>query len=182
MTPSVSSGDLTSRVGSRSRRAGDQIGQVVRNGSEPGLFILITRNGEPRSYLGVSINGGTPSSHPFIDGIFHEINHPAIKGITHWKNHHLEFFNHPIYSWKVFFFFLQSPLTGDCGNGRSILTTSKTSCGTSSRSAWGIIYSTPRKDRKVEFHYSLWEILVLFSFGGLQIKSKNIVYTLWFHI
>ena len=28
---------------------------------------------------GVSINGGTPSYHPFLDGIFLEINHPAIE-------------------------------------------------------------------------------------------------------
>ena len=29
---------------------------------------------------------GTPSYHPFLDGIFHDINHPAIKGYPHlWK-------------------------------------------------------------------------------------------------
>ena len=43
------------------------------------------RKGDPKHqmgleliYLGGSTNGGTPSSHPFLDGIFHEINHPAI--------------------------------------------------------------------------------------------------------
>ena len=30
-----------------------------------------------RLYMVVSWNGGTPSHHPFVDGIFHEINHPA---------------------------------------------------------------------------------------------------------
>ena len=27
--------------------------------------------------------GGTPSHHPFLDGIFHEIHHPAITGVPH---------------------------------------------------------------------------------------------------
>ena len=35
------------------------------------------------SYLVVSWNRGTPSSHPFIDRIFHEINQPAI-GVSPW--------------------------------------------------------------------------------------------------
>ena len=29
-------------------------------------------------------HGGYPSYHPFIDGMFHEINHPAI-GVPPWK-------------------------------------------------------------------------------------------------
>ena len=37
-------------------------------------------------HMEVFKNGGTPSSHPFIDGIFHEINHPTSLGYLHvWK-------------------------------------------------------------------------------------------------
>ena len=43
----------------------------------------------PRSYLGVSIDGGTPSHHPFLDGIFHEINHPASWGTPILGNPHI---------------------------------------------------------------------------------------------
>jgi hypothetical protein len=34
----------------------------------------------------MAISGGLPPNHPFIDGIFHEINHPAIGGAPKlWK-------------------------------------------------------------------------------------------------
>ena len=61
--------------------------------------------------LGVSMNGGTPSHHPFLEGIFDEINiinHPAIKGYPHdhgnlqwylsisWEFHHTDY-------WLIFF-------------------------------------------------------------------------------
>ena len=47
----------------------------------------------------VSENGGTPSSHPFIDGIFHEINHqfwgtPWRAGNLHWYRYWPWFSHH----------------------------------------------------------------------------------------
>ena len=40
-------------------------------------------------YTEVSWKRGTPSHHPFIDGVVHEINHPAIGGIPIYWNPHL---------------------------------------------------------------------------------------------
>ena len=33
---------------------------------------------EMAQQIGVSINGGTPSHHPFLDGTFNELNHPLL--------------------------------------------------------------------------------------------------------
>ena len=47
-------------------------------------FSLLFFNSDPLFvYMVVSENRATPSHHPFLDGIFHEINHPAI-GFTPW--------------------------------------------------------------------------------------------------
>ena len=54
------------------------------------------------NYGGFLSHGGTPSHHPFLDGIFHEINHPAI-GVPPWGAGHLslalEFYRPHLRSW-----------------------------------------------------------------------------------
>ena len=43
------------------------------------------------THMGVSLNGGTPSSHPLIAGIFHEINYPAMGNPSFMETRHYEF-------------------------------------------------------------------------------------------
>ena len=64
------------------------------------LIMALTKPARIFFELGVSINGGTPSHHPFLDGIFPELNHPAM-GYNHpfWGTPINHLWNPPCINW-----------------------------------------------------------------------------------